>query len=97
MPPRVPNLQPKDDRTRKVAIEDTDSDSGSDDDMEPYYGEEEPMQWEAMGKLRPVPDDMAKVIAASHGIKEAHRKVYVDVGLAKHDPERAVSIWTLLT
>jgi len=89
MPSRALNLQRKCDRTQKGAGEGTES--YSDDGMEPYYGEEGPLQGEAMGQSRPVPDDMVKVIAASHGIKEeAYRKVYIDVGLAKHDPEREI-------
>lgn len=43
-----------------------------------------------MGKSPSVPDDIAKIIAASNGIAEqAYREVYVDVGYAKQSPHEA--------
>ena len=55
---------------------DSDSESSSDDDCKPYYGEEKPLQGEAMGKSPSVPDEKAKIIASSKGIAEqAYREV----------------------
>ena len=80
------------DRSRRGAGEGSgsSSESSSDDDSTPYYGEEKPLQVEAMGKSPSVPDEIAKIIASSNGIAEqAYREVYVDVGCAKQSPHEA--------
>ena len=80
------------DRSRRGAGEgsDSSSESSSDDDFKPYYGEEKPLQGEAMGKSPSVPDEIAKIIASSNGIAEqAYREVDVDVGCAKQSPREA--------
>ena len=93
----VPTKKPKNkvtrDRSRRGVGEGSDSDSGSSssDDCKPYYGEEKPLQGEAMGKSPSVPDEMAKIIASSKGIAEqAYREVYVDIGCAKQSPDKAM-------
>jgi hypothetical protein len=79
------------DRSRRGVGEGSDSNSSSDDECKPYYGEEKPLQGEAMGKSPSIPDEMAKIIASSKGIAEqAYREVYVDIGCAKQSPDKAM-------